>query len=63
MNYYSVKKVEIWTEQTSDYGMMCEDDVRLVTKGYRLNEEFSTSRSKVYDRKNGKYMIFVDEIR
>ena len=65
MKTYRVKKIEIDTEKVSDYGMMILEDVKLVTMGYVLNDEFSIPEigSYVYDRKNGKYMFFVDEVR
>ena len=65
MKYYKVTKIEITTEKMSDYGIMCEEDVKLVTKGYTLNHDFSimSTGKLVYDRKNGKYMVFADEVK
>ena len=55
--YYKVEKVEIATGKTVNYGGgYTEKDVKDITKGYKLNNTFG-----YYERKNGKYIFFVDE--
>jgi hypothetical protein len=54
MKYYKVIRIELATEKESDYGLLNEEDVKLVTKGYTNNGLF-------YERKNGKYIFIVDE--
>lgn len=55
MKTYIITRIEIATEkETVYYGTL--EDVKAITKGYKLNEEFG-----YYERKNGKYMFFVDE--
>lgn len=55
--YYKVTKVEISTGKEINYGGgYTTEDVRDITAGYKLNEEFG-----YYERKNGKYMFFVEE--
>lgn len=55
--YYRVVKVEINTGKETNYGGgYTEEDVKAITKGYTINKEFG-----YYERKNGKYMFFVDE--
>ena len=54
---YTVTKVEIETGKETFYGGgWAEDDVKAITRGYTQNKEFG-----YYERKNGKYMFFVDE--
>lgn len=53
--HYIITKVEIATGKETIYDGT-EEDVKAITKGYKLNETFG-----YYERKNGKYMFFVDE--
>lgn len=55
--YYKVTKVEIETGKEINYGGgYTEKDIKDITAGYKLNKEFG-----YYERKNGKYIFFVDE--
>lgn len=55
--YFRVTKIEIETGKEIDYGGgYTEKDVKDITKGYKRNADFG-----YYERKNGKYMFFVDE--
>jgi len=55
--YYEVTKVDIETGKETYYGGgYTGDDVKSITRGYKLNKTFG-----YYERKNGKYMYFVDE--
>lgn len=56
MKYYSVIKVNIITEEETDYGPMCEQDMKLLVRGYHKNEDFG-----FYEKKNSNYMYFVTE--
>ena len=56
MKYYSVVKVNIITEEETNYGTMCEQDMKLIVRGYRKNEYFG-----FYEKKNSNYMYFVIE--
>ena len=50
-------KVEKLTEnQTIDYGTMCEEDVKLVVRGYKFNGLF-------YERKNSTTIYIVTEVK
>ena len=50
---YDVTKIDIRTEKEFRYGLMSEEDMKLVVKGYSFNGMF-------YERKNSKYMIIVE---
>ena len=53
----SVKKIEIATENEINYGSgYTEEEVKQITKGYTNNGLF-------YERKNGKHIIIVEEIK
>jgi len=54
MKLYNVVKINTKTEKETNYGQMGEDDVKLVTKGYRFNGLF-------YERANSIYIIIVNE--
>lgn len=54
MKDYKVTRIELVTEKESDFGVLNEEDVKLVTKGYTYNGLF-------YERKNGKYIFIVEE--
>ena len=56
MKYYSVVKVNIITEEETNYGTMCEQDMKLIVSGYHKNEDFG-----FYEKKNSNYMYFVTE--
>lgn len=57
MKNYSIKKIEIATEKEFDLGSgYTEEDVKQITKGYTNNGLF-------YERKNGKHIIIVEEIK
>ena len=57
MKYYKVTRVEIATEEETNYGGgYTMEDVRDITAGYKPNKDFG-----YYERKNGKYIFFVDE--
>ena len=50
-------KVEKLTEnKTIDYGTMCEEDVKLVVRGYKFNGLF-------YERKNSTTIYIVTEVK
>lgn len=54
---YSVTKIEINTGKETYYGGgWTKKDVKDIVRGYKRNETFG-----YYERKNGKYMFFVDE--
>ena len=56
MKNYSIKKIEIATENEINYGSgYTEEEVKQITKGYTNNGLF-------YERKNGKHIIIVEEI-
>ena len=59
MKNYSVKKIEIATENEINFGSGYteeEEEVKQITKGYTNNGLF-------YERKNGKHIIIVEEIK
>ena len=56
MKYYSVVKVNLITEEETNYGTMCEQDMKLIVRGYHKNEDFG-----FYEKKNSNYMYFVTE--
>jgi hypothetical protein len=56
MKRYEVTRIELATEKESDFGILYEEDVKLVTKGYTYNGLF-------YERKNGKYIFIVNEYK
>ena len=56
MKYYSVVKVNIITEEETNYGTICEQDMKLIVRGYHKNEGFG-----FYEKKNINYMYFVTE--
>lgn len=58
MKYYSVKKVDFITGKTIDYGINCEEDMKLITRGYIQDEVLLN----MYDRKNSRYFYLVDEV-
>lgn len=59
MKRYHVEKCEFKTEKWFDYGTMCEEDMKLVTRGYTQDPEFP----EMYTRKNGKFMFIVNEVK
>ena len=56
MKYYSVVKVNIITEEETNYGTMREQDMKLIVSGYHKKEEFG-----FYEKKNSNYMYFLTE--
>lgn len=58
MKYYYVVKLDTKTDEEIDYGQMCEDDMMLVTRGYKPDTEMKS----IYDRRGSRYFFIVDEI-
>ena len=57
-------KIEVWTtkEHTQDYGGgYTAEEVRLITKGWKPDKEFSFGSTVAYTRKNSTKMFFVEE--
>ena len=54
--YYSVIKVNSENGNETNYGAMCEEDMKLVTKGYSFDGIF-------YNRKGSKYFFIVEEVK
>lgn len=55
MRIFKVEKVNVITEETFDYGTCCEEDVKLIVKGYHFNGLF-------YEKKNSNTIYVVTEI-
>lgn len=59
MKLYSVIKMDSKSgKQIANYGQMCEDDMKLTTRGYKQDDLLKN----MYDRKGSRYFFIVDEI-
>lgn len=45
----------------AEYGVMCEDDARLVIKGYKESGQDREFGATIYTRKNSKYCYLLIE--
>lgn len=54
--YYNVDKINSETEQVTHYGIMCKEDMLLVTRGYK------EVLPAMYDRNGSKYFYIVQEV-
>ncbi len=57
MKYYQVTKIDSETEKETNLGVNPEEDVKLITRGYKQDE----SLPEIYDRKGSKYFFIVRE--
>lgn len=61
MKLYKVEKWNMNTqEMVADYGQMCEEDMKLVTRGYK--KESDPLLSEMYSRKNSNFVFMVTEL-
>ncbi len=58
MKRYQVTKVDSTTEKETNYGINCEEDMKLITRGYKQDEFLP----EIYDRKGSKFFFIVTEI-
>lgn len=58
MKRYNIKKFNSKTENEVNYGTMCEEDMKLVTRGYKQDKYIPT----MYVRKGSKFFFVVEEI-
>lgn len=58
MKRYQVTKIE-GNGKEKDYGVMCEEDMKLVTRGYKQDEFLNN----LYTRKGSSAIYIVDEVR
>ena len=54
--YYKVIKINSENGKETNYGTMCEEDMKLITKGYKFDGIF-------YNRKGSKYFFIVEEVK
>lgn len=55
-------KVEKWSENLdADYGTMCEEDVKLIVKGYKKTDKIGDC--EFYQRKGSKTVYIVTEVK
>ena len=54
--YYSVIKVNSENGKEINYGTMCEEDMKLVTRGYAFD-------GLIYNRQGSKYFFIVEEVK
>ena len=54
---YQVKKINIHTDEVKDYGYMCEEDMLLVTRGYKPMEDIPG----YYTRRKSNWFYEVEE--
>ena len=52
--FYKVIKINLNSQETLDYGIMNENDMKSTTQGYKSNGMF-------YERSNGRYIFIVEE--
>ena len=57
MASYKVKKIDAITEKEIDYGHLPYNDMKLVTRGYKEDNELKG----YYNRKNSRYFFYVEE--
>lgn len=55
---YRVVKIDSKSEKEINYGLMCEEDVRLVTRGYKQDDAIPS----MYNRRGSRWFFVVDEI-
>lgn len=58
MKRYNITKLNAKTENEVNYGTMCEEDMKLVTRGYKQDKDIPT----MYTRKGSKFFFIVEEI-
>lgn len=58
MKYYKVEKVDSITGKTTNYGINCEEDMKLITRGYKQDELLTN----MYNREKSRYFFLVDEV-
>ena len=54
--YYKVIKVNSENGKETNYGTMCEEDMKLVTRGYSFD-------GLIYNRQGSKYFFIVEEVK
>lgn len=69
MKHYEVFKCEPFTFEgkkyyspVADYGVMCEEDMKLTTRGYKATDINTLMETVIYTRKNSKYCFTVKEV-
>lgn len=55
MKIYRVVKINIDTEEEINYGTMCEEDMKLIVRGYHFNADFGG----FYEKKNSRSIYIV----
>lgn len=58
MKYYQVTKINSITGKEINYGVNCEEDMRLITRGYAQDELLHD----MYNRAGSKWFFMVTEI-
>jgi len=58
MKRYQVTKIDSTTEKETNYGVNPEEDVKLITRGYKQDKELP----EMYSRKGSRFFFIVQEI-
>ncbi len=58
MKRYQVTKIDSTTEKETNYGINPEEDVKLITRGYKRDELLT----EMYSRKGSRYFFIVQEV-
>jgi len=58
MKRYQVTKIDSTTEKETNLGINLEEDVKLITRGYKQDEELP----EMYSRKGSRFFFIVQKI-
>ena len=59
MKIYDITKIDTKTEKEVNYGTMCEEDMKLVTRGYKQDKDIAS----IYSRVGSRYFFIVNQVR
>jgi hypothetical protein len=59
MKMYNITKFDVKSDKEIKYGIYGEDDVKLITRGYRQEKDIPS----MYTRKGSRYFFIVDIVK
>lgn len=59
MKIYDITKIDTKSEKEVNYGTMCEEDMKLVTRGYKQNKDITS----IYSRVGSRYFFIVNKVK
>lgn len=59
MKKYDITKIDTKTEKEVNYGIMCEEDMKLVIRGYKQDKDIPS----IYSRVGSRYFFIVNQVK